>query len=60
MKMNIKNTIAKLHVFALVAQEAMAFVIPCVGFNLKAYESYYPKGMIKVPITLRFQVMRST
>ena len=28
--------------------EAMAFGLPAVGFNLKAYESYYPKGMIKV------------
>jgi len=28
--------------------EAMAFGIPAVGFNLKAYDSYYPKGMIKV------------
>ncbi len=28
--------------------EAMAFGIPAVGFNLKAYESYYPRGMIKV------------
>ena len=28
--------------------EAMAFGIPAVGFDLKAYESYYPKGMMKV------------
>lgn len=28
--------------------EAMAFGIPAVGFNLKAYDSYYPKGMMKV------------
>lgn len=28
--------------------EAMAFGIPAIGFNLKAYNSYYPKGMIKV------------
>ena len=30
------------------AAEAMAFGLPCVGFALKAYESYYPNGMIKV------------
>ncbi len=34
----------------MAAAEAMAFGIPCVGFNLKSYESYYPKGMVKVPI----------
>ncbi len=34
----------------MAAAEAMAFGLPCVGFNLKAYESYYPKGMIKVEI----------
>jgi len=34
----------------MASAEAMAFGLPCVGFNLKAYESYYPKGMIKVPI----------
>lgn len=28
--------------------EAMAFGIPAIGFDLKAYESYYPKGMVKV------------
>jgi len=28
--------------------EAMAFGIPAIGFNLKAYKSYYPKGMEKV------------
>lgn len=28
--------------------EAMAFGIPAIGFNLKAYDSYYPKGMVKV------------
>jgi glycosyltransferase involved in cell wall biosynthesis len=27
--------------------EAMAFGIPAVGFDLKAYNSYYPRGMIK-------------
>lgn len=34
----------------MASAEAMAFGLPCVGFNLKAYESYYPKGMIKVPV----------
>lgn len=34
----------------MAAAEAMAFGLPCVGFNLKSYESYYPKGMVKVPI----------
>lgn len=34
----------------MASAEAMAFGLPCVGFNLKSYESYYPKGMIKVPI----------
>lgn len=34
----------------MAAAEAMAFGIPCVGFDLKAYESYYPKGMVKVKI----------
>src|SRR3989344_6980756 len=34
----------------MASAEAMAFGLPCVGFNLKAYQSYYPKGMIKVPI----------
>jgi len=32
----------------MASAEAMAFGIPAVGFNLKAYESYYPTGMIKV------------
>ncbi len=32
----------------MASAEAMAFGIPCVGFDLKSYESYYPKGMIKV------------
>jgi glycosyltransferase involved in cell wall biosynthesis len=32
----------------MASAEAMAFGIPAVGFDLKAYESYYPKGMIKV------------
>ncbi|MCH7641550.1 glycosyltransferase [Patescibacteria group bacterium] len=34
----------------MAAAEAMAFGLPCVGFNLKAYESYYPKGMVKAKI----------
>lgn len=34
----------------MASAEAMAFGLPCVGFNLKAYESYYPKGMVKVDI----------
>ncbi len=34
----------------MASAEAMAFGLPCVGFDLKAYESYYPKGMVKVPI----------
>jgi glycosyltransferase involved in cell wall biosynthesis len=32
----------------MASAEAMAFGIPAVGFDLKAYESYYPKGMLKV------------
>jgi len=31
----------------MAAAEAMAFGLPCVGFDLKAYSSYYPKGMLK-------------
>lgn len=34
----------------MASAEAMAFGLPCVGFNLPAYDSYYPKGMVKVPI----------
>lgn len=34
----------------MASAEAMAFGIPCVGFNLKSYESYYPSGMIKTKI----------
>lgn len=34
----------------MAAAEAMAFGIPCVGFDLVAYRSYYPKGMIKVEL----------
>ncbi len=32
----------------MASAEAMAFGIPCVGFDLSAYESYYPQGMLKV------------
>lgn len=32
----------------MASAEAMAFGIPCVGFNLDSYKYYYPKGMIKV------------
>ncbi|MBU0569718.1 glycosyltransferase [Patescibacteria group bacterium] len=34
----------------MASAEAMAFGLPCVGFNLRSYESYYPKGMLKVEI----------
>mgnify|MGYP001577192528 CR=1 FL=1 len=34
----------------MASAEAMAFGIPCIGFDLKSYSSYYPKGMIKVKI----------
>lgn len=34
----------------MASAEAMAFGIPCVGFDLPAYKSYYPKGMVKVPL----------
>jgi glycosyltransferase involved in cell wall biosynthesis len=34
----------------MAAAEAMAFGLPCVGFNLLSYQSYYPYGMIKVKI----------
>jgi len=34
----------------MAAGEAMAFGLPAVGFDLKAYKSYYPKGMVKVKI----------
>lgn len=32
----------------MASAEAMAFGLPCVGFNLESYRSYYPKGMVKV------------
>lgn len=34
----------------MAAAEAMVFGVPCVGFDLESYRSYYPKGMIKVKI----------
>jgi len=34
----------------MASAEEMAFGLPAIGFNLKAYESYYPKGMIRVPL----------
>jgi len=33
----------------MAAAEAMVFGIPCIGFDLNSYKSYYPKGMIKAP-----------
>ncbi len=32
----------------MASAEAMAFKLPCVGFDLISYKSYYPKGMLKV------------
>lgn len=34
----------------MAACEAMACGLPCVGFDLEAFETYYPKGMVKVPL----------
>ncbi len=34
----------------MAAAEGMAFGIPCVAFDLPDYESYYPKGLVKVPL----------
>lgn len=34
----------------MASAEAMAFGIPCVGFDLPAYKSYYPQGMVKVAL----------
>ena len=34
----------------MAAAEAMGFGLPCVGFDLLSYKSYYPYGMIKVKI----------
>lgn len=32
----------------MASAEAMAFELPVVGFDLAAYKSYYPKGMVRV------------
>ena len=34
----------------MASAEAMALGLPAVGFNLASYKSYYPKGMVKVPV----------
>ena len=34
----------------MAAAEAMAWGLPGVSFDLEALKTYYPKGMIKVPI----------
>lgn len=34
----------------MASAEAMAFGLPCVGFNLNSYKYYYPKGMLKVSV----------
>lgn len=34
----------------MAAMEAMVFGLPCIGFNLKSYEFYYPTGMVKVSL----------
>lgn len=34
----------------MASAEAMAFGLPCIGFDLKSYKSYYPKGMVKVAV----------
>lgn len=34
----------------MAAAEAMAFGLPAIGFDLPSYKSYYPKGMVKIPI----------
>ena len=31
----------------MAAAEAMAFGLPAVGFDLEAYKTYYPAGMLK-------------
>lgn len=31
----------------MASAEAMAFGLPAIGFDLRAYDSYYPKGLIK-------------
>jgi glycosyltransferase involved in cell wall biosynthesis len=35
----------------MASYEAMAFGLPVIGFDLPSYTSYYPKGMIKVPVS---------
>lgn len=34
----------------MASAEAMAFGLPCVGFNLPAYKFYYPKGMLQAQV----------
>ncbi len=34
----------------MAAAEAMALGLPAIGFDLTSYRSYYPKGMVKVPV----------
>lgn len=34
----------------MASAEAMAFGLPCVGFDLKSYNSYYPEGMLKAMV----------
>ncbi len=34
----------------MASAEGMAFGIPCIGFDLESYRSYYPEGMSKVKI----------
>ena len=36
------------------AAEGMAYGLPAVGFDLPAYKTYYPRGMIKVKTTQEF------
>lgn len=35
----------------MAAAEAMAFGLPGVSFDLEALKTYYPKGMVKVPVS---------
>jgi len=34
----------------MAAMEAMAWSLPGVCFDLEALKTYYPKGMVKVPL----------
>lgn len=34
----------------MAAAEAMVFGLPCIGFDLESYKSYYPKGMVKISV----------